>query len=241
MTFGDLFELLFIDSKCMSEIKDWVKKSKFSSASLIRQIKEIEENTLWKKLFSDGAVSDFEAEYDTVRKHRNDVMHAHNVTYTSYKEALKLIQMINQELDSEIGKTIGLKESKQSASNVDYNKVINETIAVNKTLDSIRSAFEDYRSQIDETIPAAIKWAEYQREMQDFLEYKKLIEIEQSPAMAEIRKMQMIDPSVYALASALSSISPKSEDKNKTVKACADDGESNSKAQDTTDKKDDKE
>ena len=79
MDFGELFELLFIDTKCMSETKDYVKKYKFSSASLIRHIIEIEENTLWKKLFSDGAVSDFEGEYDTVRRHRNDVMHAHNI------------------------------------------------------------------------------------------------------------------------------------------------------------------
>lgn len=157
MDFGELFELLFIDTKCMSETKDYVKKYKFSSASLIRHIREIEENTLWKKLFSNGAVSDFEGEYDTVRKHRNDVMHAHNVTYTSYKEALKLIQIINEELDSEIGKTIGLKESNQTATNVDYNKVINETIASKKTVDylnSIQGAYENYRAQIDESMPS---------------------------------------------------------------------------------------
>lgn len=282
MDFGELFELLFIDTKCMSETKDYVKKYKFSSASLIRHIREIEENTLWKKLFSDGAVSDFEGEYDTVRKHRNDVMHAHNVTYTNYKEALKLIQIINEELDSEIGKTIGLKESNQTAPNVDYNKVINETIASKKTVDylnSIQGAYENYMTQIDESMPSiskesieqinelakyynspeamalqrlayspeVIKMAEYQREMQDLVnssEFKELIEIEQSPAMAKLREMNMriqanIDPSVYAYAYAASSFIPKSGDDNSTTKTG--DGKSNVQAKDTIDKKDDEE
>ena len=283
MEFGRLFNFLFIDSGFVSKIKTFVNfNKKFSLESLIKYASELTDEPLWEKLFSDGAVPDLEGEYDTVRKHRNDVMHAHNISYEQYDEASKLIQKINNELDSEIGKTIGLKESNQTAPNVDYNKVINETIVSNKIvgyLNSIQGAYENYRTQIDASMPSisqesieqinelakyynspeamalqrlayspeVIKMAEYQREMQDLVnssEFKELIEIEQSPAMAKLREMNMriqanIDPSVYAYAYAASSFIPKSGDDNSTTKTG--DGKSNVQAKDTIDKKDDEE
>lgn len=283
MEFGRLFNFLFIDSGFVSKIKTFVNfNKKFSLESLIKYASELTDEPLWEKLFSDGAVPDLEGEYDTVRKHRNDVMHAHNISYEQYDEASKLIQKINNELDSEIGKTIGLKESNQTAPNVDYNKVINETIVSNKIVDylnSIQGAYENYRTQIDASMPSisqesieqinelakyynspeamalqrlayspeVIKMAEYQREMQDLVnssEFKELIEIEQSPAMAKLREMNMriqanIDPSVYAYAYAASSFIPKSGDDNSTTKTG--DGKSNVQAKDTIDKKDDEE
>lgn len=283
MEFGRLFNFLFIDSGFVSKIKTFVNfNKKFSLESLIKFASELTDEPLWEKLFSDGAVPDLEGEYDTVRKHRNDVMHAHNISYEQYDEASKLIQKINNELDSEIGKTIGLKESNQTAPNVDYNKVINETIVSNKIVDylnSIQGAYENYRTQIDASMPSisqesieqinelakyynspeamalqrlayspeVIKMAEYQREMQDLVnssEFKELIEIEQSPAMAKLREMNMriqanIDPSVYAYAYAASSFIPKSGDDNSTTKTG--DGKSNVQAKDTIDKKDDEE
>ena len=91
--------------------------------------------------------------------------------------------------------------------------------------------------------PEVIKMAEYQREMQDLVnssEFKELIEIEQSPAMAEIREMMKIqaniDPSIYTLSHAASSFIPKSGDNNSTTKTG--DGESNVQVKDTIDKKD---
>lgn len=248
MDFGELFELLFIDTKCMSETKDYVKKYKFSSASLIRHIREIEENTLWKKLFSNGAVSDFEGEYDTVRKHRNDVMHAHNVTYTSYKEALKLIQIINEELDSEIGKTIGLKESNQTATNVDYNKVINETIETDRKISywhAMQEAVQDFILQINRGIsPSMIQESlKLRNEELKSPSFQECMELQRSAHSAEMtRQMQdynMEQKSLAELFHAVTSITPKPEGKNPTTKAG--DGESNVQAKDTIDKKDDEE
>ena len=157
MEFGSLFNFLFIDSGFVSKIKTYVNSKKFSLENLINFASELTDEPLWEKLFSNGAVPDLAGEYDTVRKHRNDVMHAHNISYEQYDEASKLIQKINNELDSEIGKTIGLKESNQTAPNVDYNKVINETIVSNKIVDylnSIQGAYENYRAQIDESMPS---------------------------------------------------------------------------------------
>lgn len=183
MDFGELFELLFINTKCMSETKDYVKKYKFSSASLIRYIREIEENTLWKKLFSNGAVSDFEGEYDTVRKHRNDVMHAHNISYDQYDEASKLIKKINSELDLEVGKTIGMKESKQTDSNVDYNKLIKETYEAKQLNDwyVIQEALKDYKLQIDDTIPPVLT-----KSMEQFNELLKASTAPQDMALQKL-------------------------------------------------------
>ncbi len=155
MEFGSLFNFLFIDSGFVSKIKTYVNSKKFSLENLINFASELTDEPLWEKLFSNGAVPDLEGEYDTVRKHRNDVMHAHNISYEQYDEASKLIQKINNELDLEIGKTIGIKESKQTNSNVDYNKLINESIETNRW-HAMQEAIRYYRSQIDDTIPPVL-------------------------------------------------------------------------------------
>lgn len=156
MEFGSLFNFLFIDSGFVTQIRAYVNgNKKFTFENLNTYASGLTDKPLWEKLFSDDAVPDLEGEYDTVRKHRNDVMHAHNISYEQYYEASKLIQKINNELDLEIGKTIGIKESKQTNSNVDYNKLINESIETNRW-HAMQEAIRYYRSQIDDTIPPVL-------------------------------------------------------------------------------------
>lgn len=249
MEFGRLFNFLFIDSGFVSKIKTFVNfNKKFSLESLIKYASELTDEPLWEKLFSDGAVPDLEGEYDTVRKHRNDVMHAHNISYEQYDEASKLIQKINNELDSEIGKTIGLKESNQTAPNVDYNKVINETIETDRKISywhAMQEAAQDILLQINRgispsMIQESLKLRNEELKSPSFQEY---MELQRSAHSAEmIKQMQdynMEQKSLAELFRAVTSTTPKPEDKNLTTKA--EDSKSNVQTKDTIDKKDDEE
>lgn len=141
MTFNEIFEILFTDRDFMLKLKEKVndKFYKFSSTSIAKLINELPEITLWGKLFKKGAVNNLENNFDTIKKYRNDVMHAHNTNYKNYKDAFKLIKTTNAELDLEIGRTIGMKESKLPTNEVlNYNKIINETIVSNRTSEAIR-------------------------------------------------------------------------------------------------------
>lgn len=210
MDFGQIFDTLFTDEKFMQGLREQVKKNRFSSTSIIKFIKGMPENTLWSKLVHDGAIRDLEENFDLVRNHRNDIMHAHNISYKNYKEALKLIQKINEELDEEIGDTIGVIESKQPAAEVvDYNKIINETIASNQQYENLRKIQEtiqgyttQFGSFVSPNMPESLKHLNELLEAYNKPEISALQKLANSPAMLELleyqRKLQeMVKPADY--------------------------------------------
>lgn len=200
MDFGQIFDTLFTDEKFMQSLREQVKKNRFSSTSIIKLIKGMPENTLWSKLVHDGAVHDLEDNFDLVRNHRNDIMHAHNISYRNYKEALKLIQKINEELDAEIGNTIGIKESKQlseEAVDYNYNKIINDTIASNQKFEDwhkIQETIQGYTTQfgsfVSPTMPESLKHLNELLEAYNKPELIAMQKLANSPAMIELLEYQ---------------------------------------------------
>lgn len=202
MTFNEIFTILFTDERFMSSLREKTrdKNYKFSSYTILKYINELPESTLWSKMFEKGAVNKLDENFEIIRHHRNDIMHAHNISFKSYKNALNLIKKTNAELDLEIGRTIGLKESKiPSDEPINYNKIINETIVSNRFnegLSALQEALGEYNHSAIEEIASSPEFFEL-FEMQKKLNEISLIsrisaiqEILNSPTMIELREKQ---------------------------------------------------
>lgn len=64
---------------------------------MIAKISAFEEKTLWDEMFT----KDFPFlpdNFDKIRRRRNDIMHAHNISYEDYKSSKKLVEKANLEL-----------------------------------------------------------------------------------------------------------------------------------------------
>ena len=129
---GQMFELLFTDEQFVKNVRIKVQKEmtwSFPKSALIEEIEKIPENTVWDQLMGSKAVPLLREEFSSVKKYRNDVMHAHSINYKTYKEAKSLFIKINKQLDAEIGLIVEISEKptpKNPSSN--YNLVLSEAI-----------------------------------------------------------------------------------------------------------------
>jgi len=101
---GELFVLIFTDSEYNRKIKEVVNKNSrpYEKHDLIRRIGQVEENTVWSHYFSDADLSTVAKEHEAIRLYRNDVMHAHKMTYQEYKCARTIVEKANKEMSWEI-------------------------------------------------------------------------------------------------------------------------------------------
>ena len=77
---------------------------------IIKSLNEIVENTRWNRLIGPSAVSELKNHFVIAKNYRNDTMHAHNINTKTYKDAKRLFEKINDQLDEEIGKIIKTAE-----------------------------------------------------------------------------------------------------------------------------------
>ena len=112
---GAIFALLFADRQFNQDVRERVKKMtwQFTKSEILDILQGISENTLWDKLLGEKAVPELRSDFVKVKEFRNDVMHAHNMSASSFSEALKLIKKINEQLDAEIRKNIINKDAAQ--------------------------------------------------------------------------------------------------------------------------------
>lgn len=112
---GAIFAMLFADPQFNQDARERVKKItwQFTKSEILDILQGISENTLWDKLLGEKAVPELRSDFVKVKEFRNDVMHAHNMSASSFSEALKLIKKINEQLDAEIRKNIINKDAAQ--------------------------------------------------------------------------------------------------------------------------------
>lgn len=110
--FGEIFTLLFSDSKFVENTRRSVnaKTWQFTKDEILATLQHISENTLWDKLIGENSVPLLRSDFVNVKDFRNDIMHAHSMSSSSFSSAMKLIKKINEQLDVEIGKIIVEKE-----------------------------------------------------------------------------------------------------------------------------------
>ncbi len=103
--FGKIYENVFISKNFNDSIKRYINNKLRSKNELIEEIRKLEEDTIWNALFKDcnNFISNHFLE---IREHRNDIMHAHNISYLSYTNALKIIKKANNILEEVIKKCL---------------------------------------------------------------------------------------------------------------------------------------
>lgn len=104
--FGDIYESVFTSKKFRDDVKLEVVKNTntiFSKKEILDKISEMEEETIWTSLFSDKFkyISD---NFSKIKDYRNATMHAHNMSYSDYVQAMKMIEKANEELETIISR-----------------------------------------------------------------------------------------------------------------------------------------
>ena len=128
-TLGDLFFFLFDNSEFINEAKSKTNtivndiERYATKAELIERISQIEEKTIWNKLFAKN-FPDFNLPlvYRKLFTLRNDTMHFHTITYDKFENAKKLFQKTNLELDEQISKGIVLESTPENVEIISNNK-----------------------------------------------------------------------------------------------------------------------
>ncbi|CAK8054914.1 hypothetical protein [Eupransor demetentiae] len=104
MDLGKLYHFLF-ESAFVSDVKTIVRelstKEELTKADVLSLINEVDDVVIWDELLPSEAVPTLRNNFQQAQNYRNDVMHAHNISYKMFRSALKLYKNINAELDSE--------------------------------------------------------------------------------------------------------------------------------------------
>lgn len=103
--FGDIYTMLFVDSSFRAAARDKIKKLN-TRAEMFEAIDSLQESTAWHMLVGDAVLSIVKDNFDLVKEYRNDVMHAHNISWDKYKKAKKLFSDANTDLEKEISQLL---------------------------------------------------------------------------------------------------------------------------------------
>lgn len=98
---GELFEIVFTDLEFNNRVKRVVNDKnsrRFEKKDLAETIGQMEEDTLWSQYFDNDWLSTVAEEHETIRVFRNDVMHAHRMSYKDYRRARTLVEKANKEM-----------------------------------------------------------------------------------------------------------------------------------------------
>ena len=136
-TLGEVFFFLFDNSEFINEAKHKANtivndiERYATKAELIERISQIEEKTIWNKLFAEN-FPDFNlpSVYRELFALRNDTMHFHTITYKNFENAKKLFQKTNLELDEQISKGIVFESTPENVEIISNNKTATNTVEV---------------------------------------------------------------------------------------------------------------
>lgn len=141
---GKIFEFLFTDESFTKEVRSKIKTEmtwQFAKKELFCILDSIKETTLWDTLIGVNAVPALRENYLDAKSFRNDIMHAHNISYAAFKDARSLFQKINIQLDTEVGLVISAAEKQPTpATTSSYNAALGEAL--------MRANFQDALSQL---------------------------------------------------------------------------------------------
>lgn len=112
--FGSLFDMLFTDDAFIKDAKARTNQTpwKYTKKELLELINELDENVVWDNLLGKETIPSLRERFAEIRLYRNDVMHAHYISYNTYNSARKLYNLVNSEIDETISKIVKLPEEK---------------------------------------------------------------------------------------------------------------------------------
>ncbi|MFI3307407.1 MAG: hypothetical protein R3Y21_02450 [Mycoplasmatota bacterium] len=140
---GEIFELLFTDTNYNAKVKKEInnKSWKFTREEITSVFNEFEENTLWNKLLGENRVESLVKNFLKVKNIRNDVMHAHEITYEMFKMSKKLYTKINEEIENEINYIMKNKEKslKKDINVENFNEKLTVALNFQESLEKLQN------------------------------------------------------------------------------------------------------
>lgn len=103
--FGEIYTILFIDNNFRAAARDKIKKLN-TRAEMYEAIDALQESTAWHILVGDEILTIIKDNFDLLKEYRNDVMHAHNISWGKYKKAKKLFTDANDALERELNQLL---------------------------------------------------------------------------------------------------------------------------------------
>ena len=103
--FGEIYTILFIDNNFRTAARDKIKKLN-TRAEMFEAIDALQESTAWHILVGDEVLTIIKDNFDLLKEYRNDVMHAHNISWKKYKKAKKLFTDANNALEGELNRLL---------------------------------------------------------------------------------------------------------------------------------------
>lgn len=103
--FGEIYTILFIDNNFRAAARDKIKKLN-TRAEMFEAIDALQESTAWHILVGDEVLTIIKDNFDLLKEYRNDVMHAHNISWEKYKKAKKLFTDANDALEMELNQLL---------------------------------------------------------------------------------------------------------------------------------------
>ena len=111
-TFGEIYDTLFVDAEFCKSVKSSVgKASNFSRDELIKRIKNIKESTTWDIVIGNETLKYVKENFLNIKDFRNDIMHAHNISYEQFRNIKNVFETANSLILIELNALIKSPES----------------------------------------------------------------------------------------------------------------------------------
>ena len=117
LTFEKMYELFFTDSDFITKMRQLVndKSRNSSQAYYLREIQALQEHTKWDAIVKSANLDIVKENFLKIIDYRNDVMHAHNISYDQYYEAKKLFTLSIVAIEKEIELLIESPEYRENS------------------------------------------------------------------------------------------------------------------------------
>ena len=152
---GEIYTILFIDNNFRAAARDKIKKLN-TRAEMYEAIDALQESTAWHILVGDEVLTIIKDNFDLLKEYRNDVMHAHNISWEKYKKAKKLFTDANDALERELNQLLQYPSvtplSEKTASTL-YEKMMAFNAGAEKIGTSMASALEVFAKIAETSVP----------------------------------------------------------------------------------------
>lgn len=97
--FGGIYQLIFIDGDFIKNAKKAIDGK--TKEDILKQIESLDEKTIWSSITTESELKIIKDNFQDIKNYRNDIMHAHNISFSCYKNAKTMFTDINNQLSKE--------------------------------------------------------------------------------------------------------------------------------------------
>ena len=121
----------------------------------------MKEDILWDRLLGENSVLTLRNNFIEVKDSRNDIMHAHNISYQRYKEIKKLYETILVEIDECLEYLNANDYVESSETSQSYNEMLANALSnfeeARKNMSVISDFYNQYRANCSPVISSAVE------------------------------------------------------------------------------------